>query len=60
MYLFYLINRIVDFESGMRLLPQIHERVGLLSEKDDDGQPRPLDDVVQSSFAATHEAPSFA
>jgi hypothetical protein len=32
MYLFYLINRIVDYESGMKLLPEIHARVGLLSE----------------------------
>ncbi|RMI12462.1 MAG: radical SAM protein [Calditrichaeota bacterium] len=26
MYLFYLINRIVDFEEGIRLLPEIHRR----------------------------------
>jgi hypothetical protein len=28
MYLFYWINRIVDFESGARLLPRIHRVVG--------------------------------
>jgi len=27
MYLFYLINRIVDYESGIELLPEIHRRV---------------------------------
>ena len=27
MYLFYLINRIVDFDSGIQLLPEIHQRV---------------------------------
>ncbi len=27
MYLFYLINRIVDFDSGITLLPEIHNRV---------------------------------
>ncbi|MBI2822560.1 MAG: hypothetical protein HYX74_10075 [Acidobacteria bacterium] len=26
MYLFYLINRIVDFDEGIRLLPEIHRR----------------------------------
>lgn len=26
-YLFYLINRIIDFEAGVKLLPQIHQRV---------------------------------
>ncbi|MFQ5707747.1 MAG: hypothetical protein ACE5HO_09880 [bacterium] len=30
MYLFYLINRIVDFDRGIRLLPEIHSRVGCL------------------------------
>jgi hypothetical protein len=28
MYLFYLINRVVDFDSGIRLLPEIHRRTG--------------------------------
>ncbi len=32
MYLFYLINRIVDFDSGIKLLPEIHARVGILSQ----------------------------
>lgn len=27
-YLFYLINRIVDFEEGVKLLPEIHDRLG--------------------------------
>ena len=27
MYLFYLINRIVDFEEGVKLLPEMHRRV---------------------------------
>ncbi len=27
MYLFYLINRIIDFEAGVKLLPQLHQRV---------------------------------
>ncbi len=27
MYLFYLINRIVDYDSGIQLLPEIHQRV---------------------------------
>lgn len=35
MYLFYLINRIVDFDSGVKRLPEIHRRVGTLSEKED-------------------------
>ncbi|MDZ7362640.1 MAG: hypothetical protein ONB46_18230, partial [candidate division KSB1 bacterium] len=26
MYLFYLINRIVDFDEGIKLLPEIHRR----------------------------------
>jgi hypothetical protein len=26
MYLFYLINRIVDFDAGIKLLPEIHRR----------------------------------
>ncbi|HXV99805.1 MAG TPA: radical SAM protein [Anaerolineae bacterium] len=29
MYLFYLINRIVDFEAGVKLLPELHRRVSL-------------------------------
>jgi MoaA/NifB/PqqE/SkfB family radical SAM enzyme len=29
MYLFYLINRIVNFEVGVKLLPELHQRVGL-------------------------------
>ena len=28
MYLFYLINRLVDYETGIHLLPEIHKRVG--------------------------------
>ncbi len=32
MYLFYLINRIVDFDEGIKLLPEIHRRVGILPE----------------------------
>jgi hypothetical protein len=41
MYLFYLINRIVDSRKGVKLLPEIHRRVGqtdydiVISEKDD-------------------------
>ncbi|RMF70545.1 MAG: radical SAM protein [Calditrichaeota bacterium] len=35
MYLFYLINRIVDFESGIELLPEIHARVGSPAEAKD-------------------------
>ncbi len=27
MYLFYLINRIIDFEAGVKLLPELHRRV---------------------------------
>ena len=27
MYLFYLINRLVDYETGINLLPEIHKRV---------------------------------
>ncbi len=29
MYLFYLINRLVDYEEGIKLLPEIHSRVGV-------------------------------
>ncbi len=29
MYMFYLINRIVNFEQGIQLLPEIHRRVSL-------------------------------
>ncbi len=32
MYLFYLINRIVDFEAGVKLLPEIHQRLSYLHE----------------------------
>jgi hypothetical protein len=32
MYLFYLINRIVDFGEGVKLLPEIHRRVGAWSD----------------------------
>ncbi len=28
MYLFYLINRLVDYDKGLELLPEIHARVG--------------------------------
>lgn len=28
MYLFYLVNRLVDFEAGCDLLPEIHQRAG--------------------------------
>ncbi len=31
MYLFYLINRIVDFKEGIKLLPEIHQSVRLLN-----------------------------
>lgn len=31
-YMFYLINRIVDWEEGLRILPQIHERQRALRE----------------------------
>lgn len=31
MYLFYLINRIVDFDEGRKLLPEIHRRTGVHS-----------------------------
>jgi hypothetical protein len=34
MYMFYLINRIVDFESSIDVLPGIHERLKPLREKD--------------------------
>ena len=33
MYLFYVINRIVDFDGGIKLLPEIHNRVGCLSDE---------------------------
>ena len=29
MYLFYLISRIIDFEQGIKLLPQIHQAAGV-------------------------------
>ena len=29
MYLFYLINRLIDYDAGMALLPEIHARTGL-------------------------------
>lgn len=38
MYLFYLINRIVDFDSGVKLLPEIHRRVGELDKKKEVGE----------------------
>ena len=34
MYLFYLSNRIVDFESGVKLMPEIHNRLSYLREQD--------------------------
>ena len=33
MYLFYLINRIVDFDEGIKHLPEIHARVGLAASQ---------------------------
>jgi MoaA/NifB/PqqE/SkfB family radical SAM enzyme len=30
MYLFYLMNRIVDFDAGVKLLPEIHRRTSVL------------------------------
>ena len=36
MYLFYLINRLVDYEEGLAWLPEIHRRVGVGT-----GQPVP-------------------
>jgi hypothetical protein len=30
MYLFYLMNRIVDFDAGVKLLPEIHRRTSIL------------------------------
>ncbi|MBI4456609.1 MAG: 4Fe-4S cluster-binding domain-containing protein [Acidobacteria bacterium] len=35
MYLFYLINRIIDFENGVRLLPEIHRRTGGLHQDEE-------------------------
>ena len=32
MYLFYLINRIVDFREGVKLLPEIHRRVRVCTD----------------------------
>jgi hypothetical protein len=32
MFLFYLINRIIDFEANVALLPEIHQRLGTRSE----------------------------
>jgi len=29
MYLFYLINRLVDYNTGIQYLPEIHNRVGV-------------------------------
>jgi len=34
MYLFYLINRVVEFEGGIELLPEIHRRAGRAVEAD--------------------------
>jgi hypothetical protein len=28
MYLFYLINRLVDYDNGVKHLPEIHQRIG--------------------------------
>jgi MoaA/NifB/PqqE/SkfB family radical SAM enzyme len=32
MYLFYFVNRIVDYDEGVKLLPEIHRRVGILED----------------------------
>ncbi len=34
MYLFYLINRIIDFDSGVQNLPEIHQRMAYLRQPD--------------------------
>jgi hypothetical protein len=34
MYLFYVINRIVDFDKGIREVPEIHQRLAYLREQD--------------------------
>lgn len=36
MYLFYLINRIVDFEAGVKLLPELHQRLRYLDAAESD------------------------
>ena len=34
MYVFYLVNRLVNYENGMTLLPEIHQRLGTLPQPD--------------------------
>jgi hypothetical protein len=36
LYFFYLINRVVDFEAGIQLLPEIHARLSPWRERDED------------------------
>jgi hypothetical protein len=36
MYLFYLISRVVDFEDGVKLLPEMHQRIGLWDDSQGD------------------------
>jgi hypothetical protein len=50
-YLFYLINRVVNFEAGVKLLPEIHQRLG--HEKSPEFKPQGLqaEPVLESVFA---------
>lgn len=41
MYLFYLINRLVDYEEGLAGLPEIHRRVGVGALPPHAAQPSP-------------------
>jgi hypothetical protein len=36
LYSFYLVNRVVDFEAGIQLLPEIHRRLSYLREQGED------------------------
>jgi hypothetical protein len=50
-YIFHLTGRIVDFEEGIKLLPEIHDRLRHLREKDRglelfNNRPVPIEDLV--------------
>lgn len=47
MYLFYLINRLVNFEEGIKLLPEIHKRLGNTTKRESHN----IDRIKISAFA---------
>lgn len=54
MYLFYLIDRIVDHEAGISLLPEIHRRVSGSRQLDWSSALARIDRPLESILARGH------